>query len=152
MPRRLPRGAPPIASHAQLMLTEARVGRLATADAEGRPHVVPICFAFDGRHLYSAIDRKPKRAAPRRLRRVRNIEANPQVALVVDDYVEDWRRLRFVLISGTARVIARGREHARAIALLREKYPQYRGMRLEERPVIKISPRHVAAWAASPSR
>ncbi len=153
MPGRRPRRAPlPMPPDAGVMLAEARVGRLATADAEGRPHAVPICFAFDGRHLYTAIDEKPKRAAPRRLRRVRNIEANPQVALVVDHYEEDWRRLRYVLISGTARVIAEGREHARAIALLREKYPQYRAMRLEGRPVIKISPRRVAAWTGSPIR
>ncbi|HTD48415.1 MAG TPA: TIGR03668 family PPOX class F420-dependent oxidoreductase [bacterium] len=152
MPNGRGRSAPlPIPPDAGGMLAEARVGRLATADAEGRPHVVPICFVLDGRNLYSAIDEKPKRAAPRRLRRVRNIEANPQVALVVDHYEEDWRRLRFVLISGTARVIAAGQEHARAVALLRQKYPQYRAMRLEERPVIKISPRRVAAWAASDS-
>jgi len=145
-PRRVPLPIPPDAG---VMLTEARVGRLATADAKGRPHVIPVCFAFDGRHLYTAIDEKPKRAAPRRLRRVRNIEANPQVALVVDHYEEDWGRLRYVLVSGTARVIADGREHAAAIALLREKYPQYRAMRLEGRPVITISPRRVAAWAGS---
>src|SRR5205807_5462388 len=145
-PRRVPLPIPPDAG---VMLAEARVGRLATADAKGRPHVIPVCFAFDGRHLYTAIDEKPKRAAPRRLRRVRNIEANPEVALVVDHYEEDWGRLRYVLVSGTARVIAEGREQARAIALLREKYPQYRGMRLEGRPVIEISPRRVAAWAAA---
>src|SRR5207302_8441431 len=98
-----------------------------------------------------AMDGKPKGAGPRGVRRVRYVEANRQVALVVDDYEEEWRRLRFVLISGTARVIAAGQEHARAVALLRQKYPQYRAMRLEGRPVIKISPRRVAAWAASDS-
>ena len=140
-----------MAPDAGAMLAAARVGRLATADVNGRPHVVPVCFAFDGRHLYTPIDEKPKRAAPRRLRRLRNIEANPQVALVVDHYEEDWSRLRFVLVSGTAQVIGEGREHEAAVALLRRKYPQYRGMRLEGRPVIKIAPLHVAAWAASPS-
>lgn len=130
------------------MLREARVARLATADARGRPHVIPICFAVDGETIYTAIDEKPKRAAPRRLRRVRNIEANPRIALIVDHYEEDWRRLRFALVTGTARIIDGGPGHARAIALLREKYPQYRAMRLEDRPVVKISPRAVVTWAA----
>ena len=88
------------------------------------------------------------RVAPRRLRRVRNIEANPRIALVVDHYEEDWRRLRFALVTGTARIIEDGPEHARAIALLREKYPQYRAMRLEDRPVLVISPNDVVTWAA----
>jgi PPOX class probable F420-dependent enzyme len=131
-----------------LLLRRARVGRLATTDQTGSPHVIPICFAFTGRLLYSAIDEKPKRVSPRRLRRVRNIEANPKVALVVDEYDDDWRRLRYVLVQGTARVLERGAEHRRALALLRKKYPQYRRMRLEDRPVIRITPRRLVAWAA----
>ncbi len=130
------------------MLRNARVARLATADARGAPHVIPVCFAFDGRAIYTAIDEKPKRTAPRGLRRVRNIIANPRVALVVDYYAEDWRRLRYVLIRGTAVIIDRGPEHRRAIARLREKYRQYRTMRLEGRPVLKISPVTIAAWEA----
>jgi PPOX class probable F420-dependent enzyme len=124
------------------------VGHLATADRTGAPHVIPVCFVFDGRTVYSAIDEKPKRASPRRLRRVRNIVANPRVALVVDEYDEDWRRLRYVLVRGTARILERGAEHARAIVLLRRKYPQYRLMRLEDRPLLRITPRRFVAWAA----
>ena len=134
------------------MLREARVGRLATAGAEGQPHVIPVCFVFDGRSIYSPIDEKPKRSSPHRLRRIRNIEANPRVALVVDHYEEDWRQLRYVLVMGSARLLETGTEHARAIALLRQKYPQYRPMRLEERPVIKIMPAHVIAWEAGSAR
>ncbi|TMI82743.1 MAG: TIGR03668 family PPOX class F420-dependent oxidoreductase [Bacillati bacterium ANGP1] len=133
---------------AEAMLREARVARLATADAGGQPHVVPVCFAVDGETIYTPLDEKPKRVAPRRLRRVRNIEANPRIALVVDHYEEDWRRLRFALVTGTARIIEDGPAHARAIALLREKYPQYRAMRLEDRPVLVISPHKVVTWAA----
>jgi len=133
---------------AEAMLREARVARLATADAGGQPHVVPVCFAVDGETIYTPLDEKPKRVAPRRLRRVRNIEANPRIALIVDHYEEDWRRLRFALVTGTARIIEDGPEHARAIALLREKYPQYRAMRLEDRPVLVISPHKVVTWAA----
>jgi len=134
---------------AGVMLREARIGHLATADAGGRPHVIPVCFVFDGRRLFTAIDEKPKQAAPRHLRRVRNVEANPQVALVVDHYEEDWGRLCYVLVLGSAEVLEAGRDHKRAVALLREKYPQYRAMRLEERPVIKISPHRVAVWTAA---
>ena len=129
-------------------LREARVARLATADAEGQPHVVPVCFAFDGVALYVVIDDKPKRAAPQRLRRVRNIIANPKVAVIVDHYEEDWRRLRYTLVTGTARVVESGPEQVRAIVLLREKYPQYRTMRLEDKPVLVISPGRTIAWAA----
>lgn len=132
---------------AAVMLRDARVARLATADAQATPHVIPICFVFDGRAIYTAIDEKPKRTGPRGLRRVRNILANPRVAVVVDQYEEDWRRLRYVLVRGTATIIDRGPDHRRAIARLRAKYRQYRTMRLETRPVLKISPLTIAAWA-----
>ena len=129
------------------VLRAARVARLATADRRGRPHVVPICFAVAGRRLYSPIDEKPKRAAPARLKRVRNILANPHVALVVDAYREDWRRLWYVLVFGTAEVIAPGTaEHAPALRVLRRKYHQYRTMRLEERPVLGITPARIVTW------
>ena len=134
---------------ADLMLRSARVARLATADARGAPHVIPVCFAFDGQVIYTAIDKKPKRTSPRGLRRVRNIIANPRVALMIDHYAEDWRRLRYVLVRGTAVILDRGPEHRRAIARLRDKYRQYRTMRLEGRPVLKISPLRIAAWEAS---
>ncbi len=132
------------------LLRRARVARLATADRGGRPHVIPVCFAFDGRSIYTAVDEKPKRVAPRRLRRVRNIEVNPRVALVVDHYAEEWRRLWYVLVLGTAAAVGPGkREHAAAVARLRRKYPQYRAMRLEDRPVLRITPRRVVAWSAA---
>jgi len=110
--------------------------------------VIPVCFVFDGRAIYTPIDEKPKRVSPRRLRRVRNVEANPHVALVVDEYDEDWRRLWYVLVRGTSMMIQRGPEHVRAVALLRRKYPQYRQMALEKRPVLRVTPRRLVAWAA----
>ena len=129
------------------VVRRARVARLATADRQGRPHVVPICFAVAGGRFYTAIDEKPKRAAPRRLKRVRNIVANPHVALVVDAYREDWRRLWYVLVIGTAEVIGPGTaEHAAAVRVLRRKYRQYRAMRLDERPVLGITPRRIVTW------
>ena len=100
---------------------ECRVARLATVDADGRPHVVPICFALDGDTLYTAVDAKPK--STRALRRLANIEANPKVEVVIDHYDEDWSKLWWVRLSGRARVI----DHdARGLELLQAKYPQYR--------------------------
>jgi PPOX class probable F420-dependent enzyme len=121
-----------------------RLAHLATADASGRPHVVPVCFAYLKGRIYIAIDEKPKRSL--RLKRLRNIEENPQVALVLDRYDEDWSRLAWVLIQGTAAVLEGGAEHERAIAELREKYPQYREMALEGRPAIKITMERVSSW------
>jgi PPOX class probable F420-dependent enzyme len=132
------------------MLVEARVGRLATADAAGRPLVVPVCYAYDGTAVYSAIDAKPKRLSDRRLRRVRNIEANPQVSLVVDDYDEDWRRLRYVIVEGRARILALEADpFAAAVRLLVAKYPQYRAMELERvaATVIAITPDRLLHWS-----
>ena len=100
---------------------DARVARLATVGPDGRPHVVPICFALDGDTLYTAVDEKPK--ATRKLRRLANIEANPRVEVVVDHWDEDWSRLWWVRLAGTARIV----DHdARALELLQAKYPQYR--------------------------
>ncbi|HJQ27323.1 MAG TPA: TIGR03668 family PPOX class F420-dependent oxidoreductase [Blastocatellia bacterium] len=127
-----------------------RVARLATADGDGRPAVIPICYVFDGEHFYSPLDEKPKRVAPRQLKRVRNIEANPHVALVIDDYADDWSKLAYVLASGLAMIIQPGTdEHARTVAMLRDKYPQYRAMAIDERMVIKITPARIKHWQST---
>jgi PPOX class probable F420-dependent enzyme len=132
-------------SQAQLLATSP-IGRLATADAAGAPHVIPVCYAFDGQVIYSVLDQKPKRASFARLRRVRNIQANPQVALVVDHYEEDWQRLWYILLTGRAEVLVEGDERVEAIKLLRQKYPQYRDMPIDSNPVIKITPGRVVCW------
>ena len=136
------------ASQSQLLAT-ARVGRLATSDAAGQPHVIPICYAFNGRVIYSVLDQKPKRVPLTRLRRVRNIQANPQVALVVDHFDEDWSRLWYILVTGRAELLVDGDERVEAVRLLQEKYRQYREMGVDENPVIKITPVRVASWDAS---
>lgn len=128
------------------VLARHRIAHLATADAGGQPHVVPICFVFAEGMLYSVIDRKPKRARPEHLRRVRNLRENPRVAVVMDTYAEDWSRLGYVLVEGTARLIKAGPEHATALRLLREKYPQYRPMQLDDRPVIAIAILRTVRW------
>ncbi|MFN8590854.1 MAG: TIGR03668 family PPOX class F420-dependent oxidoreductase [Thermomicrobiales bacterium] len=131
---------------------DARVGRLATADAGGDPSVVPVCFALlddDGAPTIAiAIDEKPK-GDPRRLRRVRNILERPAVSLVVDHYDEDWDHLAWVLARGEARLIEHDDPwHADAIAALRLKYPQYLAMRLEDLPVILIRNLTMRSWRA----
>lgn len=127
-------------------IRSARLAHLATADKSGRPHVIPICFVFDGKHFYSPIDEKPKRINPRRLKRLRNIEENPQVSLVMDRYDEDWSRLAYVLVLGKARILSRGQTHREAVRLLRRKYPQYRRMALERNPMIAITPKKTVVW------
>lgn len=131
-------------------LRAARVGRLSTAGDDGMPQVVPCCFVYDGGCLYTPLDGKPKRAELRRLRRVRNIQANPQAALVVDCYDEDWSRLRYILVSGAAELLTGGPECEQAIALLRQKYPQYRQMNLRDCPVIKLTPHRITPWRFTP--
>ncbi len=128
-------------------LSETPVGHLATADANGRPHVIPVCFAYDGQYIYSVLDAKPKRGSLTGLRRVRNILANPQVSLVIDHYDEDWTRLWYLLVQGRAELIESGAEPADAVSLLRSKYPQYRKMDLDGNPVIKITPERATGWS-----
>ena len=123
---------------------DARVARLATVDPQGRPHVVPICFVLDGDTLYTAVDEKPKRT--RALQRLRNIEANPNVEVLVDRYEEDWSRLWWVRLRGTARIV----DDPRAVELLAAKYPQYRD-RPPSGPVIAVTIEERVEWKASPS-
>jgi len=123
-----------------------RVGRLATADADGQPHVVPVCFAVADRSLYVTIDEKPKRAAARPLKRLRNILENPSVAFVADRYDEDWRLLGWVMLRGRAEILPHGGEHDQAQALLRDRYPQYHTMQLADLPVIALRIERVTSW------
>jgi PPOX class probable F420-dependent enzyme len=126
-----------------------RVARLATADAAGHPHLVPVCYAFDGRCFYTPLDEKPKRVAAMALRRVRNIEARPEAALLIDHYEEDWSRLGYVLVEGEAQLLQPGDERQQqAVALLRARYPQYQRMALEQLPVIMLTPRAVTSWGS----
>ncbi|HTC31849.1 MAG TPA: TIGR03668 family PPOX class F420-dependent oxidoreductase [Bryobacteraceae bacterium] len=130
-------------------LKQARVARLATLDPKSGPHIVPICFVFDGKAFYTAIDRKPKRVAPDRLVRMQNIRATSRVALLIDEYDEDWTRLWYVLIRGKAELVPNSahQERASAIRKLRAKYPQYaRGMLAEDAPIIRIIPDRTTGW------
>ena len=128
------------------LIRSARVAHLATADESGQPHVIPICFVFDGKYFYSPIDEKPKRVAPQKLKRLKNIQENAQVALVVDRYDEDWRKLAYVLVIGKARVLLSGAKHRKAVNRLRRKYRQYRFMAIDQRPMIVIRPTRMTSW------
>ncbi len=131
------------------ILKKARVARLATLDDKNRPHIVPICFVYDGKLLYTAVDRKPKRVPRERLARLRNIRAEPRIAFLIDEYDEDWSQLWYILIRGKAKLIPKSAhaEHAKAIRKLRAKYPQYaQGMLADDAPVIRITPERATFW------
>jgi PPOX class probable F420-dependent enzyme len=125
----------------------ARVARLATIDPDGRPHLVPIVFVLEGDTLYSAVDAKPKRS--RRLRRIENARARPDVTVLVDHYDDDWRRLWWVRIRGRARVLDEGEEAERALGLLAEKYEQYR-RDAPGYPVLAVDLAEWRGWAGAP--
>ena len=125
----------------------ARVAHLATASGQSEPHVVPICFARHGRRIYTPLDEKPKRVEARRLRRVRNILSTGRAALVVDRYDDDWSRLGYVQLRGSAEVIDPSMpEHSGALLLLRARYPQYLTMNLESAPIIALTAHSVVSW------
>ena len=138
----------PISAPIQRFILAHVVARLATSGRDGQPHVIPFCYAFDGEHFYFVVDEKPKRHTGKPLKRVRNILENPQVALVIDDYVDDWTQLAYVLVNGTAAVVEDENEYARVLELLRERYPQYRLMDLtfSRNPLVRITPTKIHAW------
>jgi PPOX class probable F420-dependent enzyme len=132
---------PPSASR---FVRTARVAHLATADAGGQPLVIPICFAFEGKEFFSPIDEKPKRT--NNLKRLRNISENPKVCLIIDRYDENWQRLAYVLVRGSAEILLRGERHRKGVQLLRRKYAQYERMAIDERPMIVITPKQYRSW------
>jgi PPOX class probable F420-dependent enzyme len=143
----MPNKRPLISPEIRAKLETARSARLATLVAGLTPHIVPICFAYDGSVFYSAIDRKPKRVAPERLARLKNIKKTPQVALLVDHYDEDWTHLWYVLVRGEAIMVSDSAEHKRAIQHLKAKYRQYEtGMLSDDAPVLRITPVQITAW------
>ncbi|HVV90384.1 MAG TPA: TIGR03668 family PPOX class F420-dependent oxidoreductase [Solirubrobacterales bacterium] len=136
------------AAEARGRFAAARVARLATADATGRPHLVPIAFAIAGDTVYSAVDAKPKRS--RALRRLANVRANPAVSLLVDHWDEDdWDRLWWARADGRGRVLDPGEAEARrAVELLRERYPRQRA----DGEVLAVDVTRWSGWAAASAR
>jgi PPOX class probable F420-dependent enzyme len=145
------------------LIEGARTASLATRSPEGFPRLVPICFALTGQRddlgrllLYTPLDQKPKRSAdPHDLARVRDLLILPEVTLLVEHWEEDWTQLAWARMYGTAELLEpephEVEEHLAAIATLREKYPQYRDMALEGRPVIRVAIRRVVSWSATPA-
>jgi PPOX class probable F420-dependent enzyme len=125
-----------------------RVARLATVDAAGRPHLVPIVFALAGETIYSAVDAKPKRSTA--LRRLANVAANPQVAVLVDHYTEDWRELWWVRADGVGRVLdPAAAEARRGIAALVDRYPRHYAADPPGGPVLAVDVSRWSGWSAA---
>jgi PPOX class probable F420-dependent enzyme len=127
---------------AEQRLAAARVGRLATVTADGRPHVVPVCFALAGGRIYTAVDAKPK--SSRALKRLDNVRATGRASLLVDHYEEDWSRLWWVRVDGPAEVVDAGA----ALGALTAKYPQY-GEAPPDGPAGAIAPERWRSWIPS---
>ena len=130
-------------------ISNHRIAHLATVDSGDRPHVVPVVYAFDGEKFYSPVDDKPKRTGPYQLARVRNILANHRAVLIIDDYDEDWNKLAWVQVRGSAEIKVKGQDYERGVGLLTGKYPQYEAMPLNRKPLIIITPQKVIGWRAT---
>lgn len=129
-------------------VVQARVARLATVGANGRPHVVPICFTVEDDTLTFVVDHKPKTSNT--LRRVENLRANPIASLVVDQYDEDWDRLWWVRLEGRARIIDGDDPSFDAVIdPLREKYRGQYGIRPLPGPAVIIDIERWAGWSAT---
>jgi len=140
---------PSLSDAARELLENARVAHLATADQYARPHAVPIVFVWRAGLLYTPLDRKPKREDDwHALRRVRNIETNGRVAIVVDRYDEDWSRLAWVMLEGIATILETGEERDAAATLLRDKYPQYETLSLDGRQHVRVDIERESEWSS----
>ena len=146
------------------IIYRARVARLATADSKAIPHIVPVVFAFDGEKYYIPVDEKTKTAKPDKLRRIKNIEINPAVALLIDEYSEDWKKLLFIMIQGKASILGKRRGNAKeeeeeqqendendkllkiAHKLLFNKYTQYQHIAIGELCIV-IYPQKTIFWS-----
>jgi PPOX class probable F420-dependent enzyme len=124
----------------------ARVARLATLGASG-PRLVPVCFAVEGDTVWTAVDHKPKRTTA--LARLRDIAADPRVALLADHYADDdWDALWWVRADGAGTVHEPGGSTAaHAVELLGERYPQHRA-RPPEGPVLSVAVTRWSGWSA----
>ena len=139
-------------TYLKTIVDKATVARLATVDSECKPHLIPVVFVFDNDCYFIPIDEKTKRSKPENLKRIKNIQQNPNVALLIDEYNEDWRKLYFIMIQGKASIIG-GKELEqnelklleKAHKLLSAKYLQYQKIAIGEY-VIMIVPQKVITW------
>ena len=134
------------------IINKARVARLATVDSECKPHLIPVVFVFDNGYYFIPIDEKSKRQKQDRLKRVKNIQQNPNVTILIDEYNEDWRKLYFIMIQGMASIIGNKELEQRELLLLErahrllsDKYLQYQKIGIGEY-IIMIIPQKVITW------
>ena len=123
------------------LIGNERVCRVATAGAGGQPHLVPVCHVVAGDKIYFGSGDDG--------RKVKNLKENPQVAVTVDLYSDDWSQLRGVLVQGTARLIERGPRFKQARSRLYAKYPQYAkeaAISPSDSVVVEVTPTHVFTW------
>jgi len=130
------------------IIQSSRVARLASVDPKGQPLVVPVCYAYTNNCIYTPVDKKPKKVQEGDLKRLKNIRSNPEVSILLDRYGEDWSKLYYLIIYGTAAIIESGNEYSISLRALCEKYSQYVDMKLEDAglPVIKIKPVRIISW------
>lgn len=140
-----------LSDEAYAFLDRHPVARLATAGADGAPHLVPVCFARVGEQLYFVADDKPKRHGPRALRRLANLAANPRAALLVDDYDDDWTHLAYLLVHLDTAPVDDPVEYDAALVALRARYPAYRRMPLgpATHPITRLTPRRWHLWRSA---
>jgi PPOX class probable F420-dependent enzyme len=131
---------------ARRRLAGSRVARLATASADGQPHIVAITYAVGGDVIYTAVDHKPKTTA--NLRRLRNIAENPEVSLLADHYSDDWTTLWWARADGRAAILTRPGEMSAPLALLAARYPQYQADP-PDGPVIAITASSWTGWSCT---
>jgi PPOX class probable F420-dependent enzyme len=135
----------------KMIIDKARVARLAPVDSECKPHLIPVVFVFDNHCYFIPIDEKTKRSRPEKLKRAKNIQQNPNVALLIDEYNEDWKKLYFIMIQGKASIVGKELEQnemlllEKAHKLLFDKYLQYQKIGIGEY-VIMIIPQKVITW------
>jgi PPOX class probable F420-dependent enzyme len=137
-----------IPSAVEEFIERVRVARLATIDSEFKPHVVPVVFVFDGKHFFIPIDQKRKTAKPEKLKRIKNVQDNPNAALLIDNYSEDWTRLAFVMIQGKASIASKTEGNLQvqeAYKKLMTKYLQYQNVGVGEMCII-IAPEKLISW------
>jgi PPOX class probable F420-dependent enzyme len=138
--------APVMTDRERCFVISQRIGHLATVDRDAVPYVVPVCFALSRDTLYITTDEKPKRQPTTRLKRLRNLAENPNVALLFDHYEEDWKRLGWVMLHGRAQILTDGAEHDTAQAMLRFRYPQLASMHIASQPVIAVRITRSISW------
>ncbi len=137
-------------TYLKTLIDKAKVARLATVDPECKPHLIPVVFVYDNDYYFTPIDQKTKRCKPENLKRIKNIQQNPNVALLIDEYNEDWRKLYFIMIQGKASMIGGKDQNEPALLekahkLLSSKYVQYQEIGIGEY-VIMIVSQKVITW------